>query len=88
MATYHGSVVDGRIQLDIPLALPEGVRVTILVPDVASALDPEAALDQELVEEGLLSQPCAMAASGDFLAYQPVDFQGEPLSKTLVEERR
>ena len=88
MITYSGHVVEGRVQLDTPALLPEGARVTILVQDAQSSIDPEAALDQELVDEGLLSPLCPSLPSAEFLAYQPVKFQGEPLSKTIVEERR
>jgi hypothetical protein len=88
MATYHGCVIDGHIKLDPPASLPEGAQVTILVQDSLASTDPEAALEQELVAEGLLSLPCALKPGTDFLAYQPVAVQGEPLSKTIVEERR
>jgi hypothetical protein len=88
MITYSGRVVEGRIELNTPEVLPEGARVTILVQDSQSSIDPEAALDQELVDEGLLSPPCPSLPSTEFATYQPVKFQGEPLSKTIVEERR
>jgi hypothetical protein len=88
MIHLNGRVVKGKIQLDSPKELPEGARVTVTVLADSQPTDPESALDQELIAEGILTfQPASDDASG-FLAYAPIAIRGEPLSKTITEERR
>jgi hypothetical protein len=88
MKTFNGRVVKGQIQVDSSCPLPEGAHVTITVQPENQISDPEAALEQELIAEGLLSFHPTADGLADFLAYSPVEIQGQPLSQTIVEERR
>ena len=88
MKTFNGRVVKGQIQVDPSTPLPEGARVTITLQPENRVSDPEAALEEELIAEGLLSFSPTADGLADFLAYTPVEIQGQPLSQTIVEERR
>ena len=88
MVTFQGRVIVGQIRLDPPKQLPEGARVTILIQEERLPADPEAALEQELMAEGLISFHSKAYATEDFLAYCPIEIRGKPLSETITEERR
>ena len=86
-----------RQQIDSELAQPK--KPTAQAPDkgakrTKAALPPvrkpltEAEFDQYLLSIGLLSQLPDTAADFDDPDDQPIDIRGEPLSETVIRERR
>jgi len=86
-----------RQQIDSELAQPK--KPTAQTPDkgakrTKAATPParkpltEAEFDQHLLSIGLLSQLPDTAADFDDPEDQPIDIRGEPLSETVIRERR
>lgn len=74
-------------------AITEAVRLLRQVRQARASARPEpltqAELDRQMVQAGLLasvpSRPAATTARRDF---QPITIEGEPLSETIIRERR
>jgi hypothetical protein len=84
-----------RQQLDRQLAPPKkpAVQPSAKRANRAKAAPPtkkmtEAEFDQHLLKIGLMSQLPDTAADFDDPDDQPVDIKGEPLSETVIRERR
>jgi hypothetical protein len=86
-----------RQQIDSELAQPKkptaqtpdkGAKRTKAAPPPAMKPLTEAEFDQYLLSIGLLSQLPDTAADFDDPDDQPIDIRGEPLSETVIRERR
>ena len=76
MGIYTGKVVDGRILVDGAL-LPDGISVTILVPDV---VDEPIELTPDMVAE--LQEAIAEMERGDYITWEELR---EELQKPIEE---
>ena len=79
-------VYDGaKIVLLDPVSLPPNTAVEVLIPDPST--EPERAYWLRLTELGLIKEVRAVL-SGERPPYTPVDAPGDPLSRTIIEDRR
>ncbi len=93
MAPYDGVVRDNVVVLPDDVRLPDGTPVEVR-PRVGDARDDDdsAAVDAELRAAGLLDETLddldVGAAATDRDDFEPVPFNGRPLSEQIIEERR
>lgn len=86
MAVYHGIVKDNRVILDGDTTLPDGTSVEVR-PRLASTPALERALREGLYKAGLLVS-ASRAPMRRREAFEPIHVDGEPLSQTIIAERR
>ncbi|MHB0877344.1 MAG: hypothetical protein ACYC5O_15010 [Anaerolineae bacterium] len=84
MLRVKGTYDGGKIVLVAPLPVPAQTLVDVLVPE--SAVDAERLYWQCLAQEGLVLERPAQPAPGEDFA--PVVVRGEPVSATVIAERR
>jgi hypothetical protein len=77
--TLHGHIQNGKVVLEGAMTLPEGaaVLVTISFPQVTARPAP-ASGEKDAPPKGLPTEP----------VFRPVAIRGEPLSATILSERR
>ncbi len=87
MAVYHGVVKDNVVVLPEDARLPDGMTVEVHVPPMPPAL-PDA--KQLLRARGLLldATPTPPEAEDRQMDRRPIVVQGQPLSQTIIAERR
>ncbi len=90
MNCLEGKVVQGRIELCAGGSLPEGAIVTVQLKngEGSCSTDPDTEVDQELIGAGLMTFGRAATEPGEFALFEPIKIQGEPISKSILEERR
>ena len=78
-------IYDGaKIVLLDPVSLSPNTTVEVLIPDQNA--DKEQLYWQSLIEKGLIKE--VRALSSDDQPFTPVRVTGEPVSQTIIEERR
>ncbi len=93
MATYSGIVKHNQILLEGDVQLADGVRVEVRPRDIVdteptpSATAEEAFLEHLRTAGLLLERPTRMPAHAE-LDRTPIEVVGEPLSRTIITERR
>jgi hypothetical protein len=78
-------IYDGtQVILSEPLPLPPNSAVEVLILD--SSTDVEGAYWQQLLDQGLVKGVAAQPAKERL--FTPVQVTGDPISQTIIEERR
>jgi len=86
MSVYYGVIKDNRIVLDTDVQLAEGMPVEIR-PRL-SASNPEDAFKKLLLAEGLMTELPSPGPVSPVRERRLISVKGEPLSKTIIAERR
>ena len=84
MSIYTGIVKNNQVVLPEDLHLPDGVEVTIYVPE-GNARE---RIRQDLRARGLLERSPQPSTFTQQVERRPLDIPGKPVSATLIEERR
>jgi hypothetical protein len=81
---YEGT----SVRLLEPVSLAPDTLVEVLIPETAKEQKQEWAFLKKLVEKGLLTSIEAALSLHEEVPFEPVSIQGEPLSQTIIKERR
>ncbi len=77
----------GRFSASPPRTVPPETEVEVLIPDRGTPL--EEAFDRRLVDLGIIEPPDgATNVEVDHEPFTPIPNLGEPLSETIIRERR
>ena len=90
MATYYGVVKSNVVVLPDNVALADGTKVEVRVPDdVVQEEDErrrETLFKQELLKAGLLAEIKTPMHSPELSERTLIEVRGKPLSETIIEE--
>ena len=83
MVVHRGVVRGNTIILSEPADLPDGAEVEVRLTDAAC----EDAFERRLYEVGLLG-PNIVETPSRSVSFEPLRLDGEPVSETIIWERR
>lgn len=89
MSIYYGIVKDNQIILPADTQLAEGATVEVRILQQSDQQSPtEADFQQQLVDLGLLEHPKIASPTAPLQNQPPIKVEGQPLSQTIIAERR
>jgi hypothetical protein len=91
MPVYYGTIRNRVVILPEGVQLVEGAQVEIRLPAKPmppKPIESEESFKQRLLEVGLLKEVKAQYLIASTEDRTPIQVQGEPLSRTIIKERR